>query len=399
MKAKKLSVLLIVNQLIYGGAERYTVSLANELVERGCRVAIISRGGPMKKLLDKKVKLYFAPVRKTDAISRLRSILAIVYVCWKEKIQIVHTQSTSGAFAARIAKLITKVPVIKTAHGYPDGRFPSVARTLNHTTDKVVMISDWLSKRLISFGLRKNKAKTILNGVDVNRFMNININKHNFKKDLGFTEKDKIVISVARVVPEKQFDQLIYWFPYVLARIPNAKLLIVGDGGADGEDYRNKLISHTKSVGLDKSIKFLKGTDKIGELLSIADVYCTPSVGKGFAVLEAMVAGLPVVARRPRGVVDTVKDGINGYLFDSSDWKGMVDKVTILLKNKKTAKELGEQGLLIAKSKFTLEKMVDKLLQMYLQLTNKSYLENENTASSKLPTLFPTDLEALPVKD
>ena len=191
MKNKKLSVLLITNQLIYGGAERYTVSVANELVKRGSKVAVISCGGPMRELLNKKVSYYSAPVRRTDVFGRLRTILTIIYVCWKEKIQVAHTQSTSGSFAARIAKFVTGTPVIKTAHGYPDGRFPSVARTLNFTTDKVVMISSWLSHRLVSFGLKREKAKTILNGIDVNKFTNVKVDKEKLRKQLGLAEKDK----------------------------------------------------------------------------------------------------------------------------------------------------------------------------------------------------------------
>jgi 1,2-diacylglycerol 3-alpha-glucosyltransferase len=395
MKDKRLSVLLITNQLIYGGAERYTVSVANELIKRGSKVAVVSRGGPMHKLLNKKVKVYFAPVRKTDMFNRLRTVLTIIYVCWKEKVQLIHTQSTSGAFAARIAKIFTRTPVIKTAHGYPEGRFPSVARTLNFTTDKVVMISSWLSRRLISFGLRKEKAKTILNGIDINKFENVRVNKEKLRKKLGLTEKDKVLISVSRVVPEKQFEKLIYWFPYVLAKVPQAKLLIVGNGGADGEGYRDELIKHTKQADLEKSIFFINGTDKVQEILSIADVFCTPSVGKGFAVLEAMTSGLPVVARKPRGAVDTVQDGVNGFLFSSSDWRSMGDRMVLLLENKKLAKELGRQGKILARSSFTLEKMIDKLEIIYDNLIKKSFVETEIVVPKKLlPTPQTAHLKA-----
>jgi glycosyltransferase involved in cell wall biosynthesis len=397
MKNKKLSVLLITNQLIYGGAERYTISVANELVKRGGRVAVISRGGPMRGLLSKKVGYYFAPVRKTDIFNRLRTILTIIYVCWKEKIQVIHTQSTSGSFAARIAKIVTGTPVIKTAHGYPEGRFPSVARTLNFTTDKVVMISSWLSRRLVSFGLKREKAKTILNGIDVNKFTNVKVDKEKLRKQLSLDEKDKVLVSVSRVVPEKQFEQLIYWFPYVLAKIPQAKLLIVGNGGADGEDYRDRLIEHTKRVGLGKSIIFINGTDKVQDILSIADVFCTPSVGKGFAVLEAMTVGLPVVARKPRGAVDTVQDGVNGFLFSSCDWRTMAERLVLLLENKKLAMELGRQGKILAQSSFTLEKMMDRLEETYEKLANKSLSEAELLVPKKLlPVSDSPQLEAGP---
>lgn len=384
MKDKRLSILLVTNQLIYGGAERYTVSVANELVKRSRKVVVVTRGGPMSKLLSKKVKIYYAPVRETDIISRFRTVLAITKACWKENIQIIHTQSTTGALAARIAGIFFKVPIIKTAHGWPEGQFPSVARTLNFTTDKVVMISDWLSRRLVSFGLNKNKARTILNGINVEEFALVKLDREKSRKRLGFTNKDKLIISVARIVPEKQFEQLIYWFPYILARVPNAKLLIVGSGGADGDDYRNRVIEQTRKAGLGRYIKFLEGTDKVAELLKIADVFCTPSVGKGLAVLEAMAAGLPVVARKPRGLVDTVVDGVNGLLFTGGDWVTMVEKVAMLLGNKQISIEFGKQGKILVNSRYTLSQMVDALEELYSLLVKKATTDRKILVSNTL---------------
>ena len=387
MENKQLSVLFVVNQLIYGGAERYTVNVANEVVKRGGRAVVISRGGPMLQLLSKKVRHYYAPVRKTDILNRIRTILTILYVSRKEKSQIVHTQSTSGALAAKIAGIFTKVPVIKTAHGYPDGRFPSVARALNLTTDKVIMISDWLSRRLIGFGLRKEKAITVLNGIDIAKFSKVSVDKDALRKRIGLDLSDKVIISVSRVVPEKQFEHLIYWFPFVLAKIPNAKLLVVGDGGADGEEYRETLIKQVKDAGLDKSILFLRGTHKIAPLLKISNVFCTPSVGKGFAVLEAMAASLPVVARKPRGVSDTVIDGVTGFNFAINDWKNMAEKLIALLESDKFAKKIGGQGKILVSSRFTQDQMIDKLGEIYnslIKLPVKGEVKEKLTPSQKM---------------
>lgn len=385
----KLNILFVTNQLIYGGAERYTVSAANYLQKAGCRVAVISGGGPMQKLLNKKIDHYFAPVRKKDFFSRVRTIITIVYVSLKIKAQLVHTQSDQGAFASKIAKIITRIPIVKTAHGYPDGVIPAVARSLNFTTDKVVMISDWLSQRMTSFGLRKEKAKTILNGIDPKQFVISKTGKNALRKRYGLTEKDEVIVSIARIVPEKKFEEFVFWFPYILAKKPNAKLLLVGNGGSDGDWYRNKLIKQIENANLDKSIKILKGTHKVSEVLNIADVFCIPSVGKGFAVLEAMAAGLAVVARRPRGVADTVKDGINGFLFSSGDWQSMAEKIVFLLENKKIARELGRQGKILVQSHFTLDQMMAKLETVYLQMVagksafGDSHLKYDEAAFSR----------------
>jgi glycosyltransferase involved in cell wall biosynthesis len=383
MENKKFSIVFVTNQLIYGGAERYTISVANQLHSKGCKVAVISSGGPMQKLLNKNIHHYYAPVKKTDLISRLRTALTIISTSWKIRAQLIHTQSAQGAFSAKMAKMISRVPVIKTAHGYPDGVIPSIAKSLNFTTDKVVMISDWLSRRMTSFGLRKDKAKTILNGIDVKEFASVNINKEKMRKKFGLNKKENVVVSIARVIPEKKLEELVSWFPYVLAKKPDTKLLIVGDGGSGGDWYRDKLIQQVKDSDLNKSIKILRGTHEVAEILSIADVFCIPSVGKGFAVLEAMAAGLPVVARRPRGIEDTVKDGINGFLFSARDWKAMVDRVVFLLENKKISHELGRQGKLLVQSHFTLEQMIYKLEEVYSKSLSKTSLRSNISLAQK----------------
>ncbi len=395
MKDKKFSILFIANQLIYGGAERYTIYVANEMAKRGYKVSVISKGGPMMKLIAKDVKHYFAPTRGTDILSRAKTVLTIVYVSLKEGVDIIHTQSTSTSLAARIAKIITRTPIVKTAHGYPEGRFPTVARTLNYTTDKVVMISDWLSERLISFGLKRSKAITILNGVDVEKFSNVKTDRSILRSKLGFSEKDKVIVSVSRIVPEKQLEQLIAWFPYVLAKEKAAKLLIVGDEGADGSAYKDSLIKQAKKLGLfGETIVFLKGTDKVAEVLKMADIFCTPSVGKGFAVLEAMAAGLPVVARKPKGVADTVIDGVNGFLFSAGDWVLMSERIVYLLQSKDVSKKFGEQGKILVSSSFTLDQMITKLEKLYLKLLKsgvpaKQAVTSPTLKSVKNPKLDP----------
>ena len=329
----------------------------------------------MVGLLNKRIKHYYAPMSKTDIFSRIRSVVTIIYVSWKIKARLVHTQSVQGALSSKVSKLFTRVPVVKTAHGYPDGVIPDIAKSLNFTTDKVVMISDWLSRRMTTFGLQKEKARTILNGIDVKEFSAQKYDAEKIRKKYGLAKNDDVIVSVARVIPEKKFEELVSWFPYILAKRPNSKLLIVGNGSSGGDWYKEKLIKQIKDSGLSGSIKVLKGTSKIKEILSAADLFCIPSVGKGFAVLEAMAAGLPIVARKPRGVADTVKDGVNGFLFTGSDWKTMSEKMVLLLENKKIAREFGRQGKLLVHSHFTLDKMMFSLEDVYSRLLNPALSE------------------------
>ena len=103
--------------------------------------------------------------------------------------------------------------------------------------------------------------------------------------------------------------------------------------------------------------------------------------------MEAMAASLPVVARKPRGVSDTVIDGVTGFNFAINDWKNMAEKLILLLESDKFAKKIGGQGKILVSSRFTQDQMIDKLGEIYnslIKLPVKGEVKEKLPPSQKL---------------
>lgn len=159
-----------------------------------------------------------------------------------------------------------------------------------------------------------------------------------------------VVVSVSRLVTRKGHDRLIDAWQRVLRAVPDAALLVVGDGSA-----RRRLERRAAKRGHEESVIFA-GTVPPNELpahLAAGDVFALPirdrwggleTEGLGLAVLEASAAGLPVVVGRSGGTPSAVLDGTTGHLVDGKDTDGIADAVIGLLTDRSRAVAMGAAG-------------------------------------------------------
>ena len=145
--------------------------------------------------------------------------------------------------------------------------------------------------------------EVIPNGIDLRRFENLERKPHD-----GF-----VVMAVARLEKVKGLQYLIEAIGKL--KIVNCKLLVIGDGSE-----RKNLENLTREFGLGEKVKFLGEiqNERIPEYLTQADCFVLPSLKEGFgiAVLEAMAAGIPVVASKVGGILDIIEDGKTGLLVE-----------------------------------------------------------------------------------
>ncbi|PIP86882.1 hypothetical protein COW81_03405 [Candidatus Campbellbacteria bacterium CG22_combo_CG10-13_8_21_14_all_36_13] len=193
-----------------------------------------------------------------------------------------------------------------------------------NSADHITAISNYLILR----GQRNtNNAPTTLipNGVDSARF---NKGKdHELRGKLGIVEDDKVVITTSRLVEKNGVGDLVD----AMRHLPeNTKLVIVGDGSE-----RGALELRVKSLELGERIIFVGGVgqEEIPNYLSIADVFCRPSLseGQGISFLEAMAAGVPVVATPVGGIPDFLKDGATGLFCNKKDPKDIARAIGEIL--------------------------------------------------------------------
>ena len=163
-------------------------------------------------------------------------------------------------------------------------------------------------------------------------------------------ENKKIIISVGRLVHRKGQDKLIEAMPTILQSVPNAHLLLVGEG-----PYRSHLEKLANKLSLSERITFVGRIlyDKLPNYLSAADVFVMPSrsrffglevEGLGIVYLEASACGIPVVAGNSGGAPDAVLEGVTGLCVDGTDVNHIAQAVIEICSDAKRASQMGAAG-------------------------------------------------------
>jgi len=171
------------------------------------------------------------------------------------------------------------------------------------------------------------------------------------------------VIMVANLRPEKGHDTLIDAAAIVLNRFPDARFDIVGDG-----TERDRLIAYAHAKGVAAAVSFLGHCEDVPARLSAADVFVLPSESEAFpnAVLEAMAAGLPVVASAVGGILEVVRNGETGLLVPPRRPDALADAIGRLLSDATLQERLGSTGRGLVESRYSFSKMVAAFDALYL---------------------------------
>lgn len=189
-----------------------------------------------------------------------------------------------------------------------------------------------------------SRSVTVYNGVDVDAVRRVvdEVPCDQAKKRWGCAGKETIGV-VGRLAGQKGIDTLLRALPAVLERRPDALLLIAGDG-----PDRVSLERLAAELGVAQSVLWLGALEqeRVFELLAALDLFAFPSRFEGFglAVVEAMAAGLPVVATRVAGVSEIVADGETGFLTAPGDERAIAGRIVELLASPQLRRRQGEAG-------------------------------------------------------
>jgi phosphatidylinositol alpha-1,6-mannosyltransferase len=227
--------------------------------------------------------------------------------------------------------------------------FTFAIRRIGATVDSLTYLGEFTQKA-ISRSLSKQAVKQMVKiapGIDVEHFSPQDSSE--LRRELGLDEK-KVIVSVGRLVHRKGQDHLIESMPEILAKVPNAHLLIVGRGPY--LEHLAKLVAVNK---VENHVSFI-GRVQYAELprfICAGDVFAMPSrsrfaglevEGLGIVYLEASACGLPVVAGNSGGAPDAVVEGITGLVVDGTNNTQIADAVITLLTNPQKCKEMGDAG-------------------------------------------------------
>ncbi|MGB7346508.1 MAG: glycosyltransferase [Pirellulaceae bacterium] len=287
----------------------------------------------------------------------------------ERKIDAVITVGTGGdrMFWGRLAAWRAGVPVILSAlhaTGYPM-KVERMNRMLSPITDGFIGCASTHSEFLVTGeGCPREKVFTVWNGVDVDRFQPRN--KTEMRAAIGLDPNVPAAGIVAALRPEKQHVMLVESWAKVVQQLPDAVLVVIGDGVE-----RGVIEETTRRLGLENNIRMLGMRHDVPEVLAGLDVKVLSSrmEANPASTLEANACGLPVVAPNVGSLPDTVVEGETGYLYEANNVDALADSILKVLSSEDRGAAMGAKGRKLVCERFSVEVMV----QGYEQLVEGVY--------------------------
>jgi glycosyltransferase involved in cell wall biosynthesis len=364
--AEAPTVLLLINTFDIGGAERVYLQLARGLAQRGCRVIAaclqVRSGRVASELQDSPVEVMDLHMYgKLDALVIARLARALR----RERVSVLYTFLIHSHVIGRLAARLARTPVVLSSQQIM-GWEGSLTEWTNRFTARwctaVVGVSGNVTRYLIDrVGIPPDKVVTIYNCVDVSRFNNRSV--------VHAPRTGPVIGSIARLNAEKDHRTLLRAFAIVVRQCPAARLLLAGDG-----PEREPLEALAHELGVSHAVEFLGHVSDVRDVHARLDIYVQSSHVEGMpvAVLEALAAGLPVVAARVGGNEEAVIDRVCGLLVPPRDPQAMADAVRRLVDNPDEARCLGEAGRRHIVSRFGADAAVDATVQLIHRLLREA---------------------------
>jgi glycosyltransferase involved in cell wall biosynthesis len=346
------------------GTEIASYNLAMQLAKRGHEVYVITsrddglpgfsqdNGFNVHRVIWPRTRILGNPLFWFKIVLKTRSL----------KPDLVHAQDLSMGLPAWLIKKILKIPYIVWGRGsdvYLQGRFGKlITRVVLKNADAILVLTEDMRKQLHK--ISNAEISVIPNGIDLEKYSKV---AENLPKEAG----RKNILFVGTLYPVKGVRYLIMAMKIVHDALPEARLILVGDG-----EERGQLTILTNQLGISDCVQFVGKVphNDVQTFLYKADIFVLPSLSEGFpnVILEAMACGLPIVASRVGGVPDIMKDGVHGYLVEAKEPDKIAEKILILLNNNELREKIAQMNKDIVKT-FGWDNVIHKLEFLYKEIS------------------------------
>jgi len=348
----------------------------NEYAEKAGNLDIIvfSKKGSRKKKINPKLTIYSTKSkRKLDYVFDAYKIARYIY--YSDKFDLIVTQDPFlTGLAGWFIKKSFKVSLLIHFHGdfwknkywlyerWFNPFFLVLSKFLVKQADGIRVVSSGIRKKLIKEGVDKKKIRVIPTPVDLEKFIYCDpVKVKKIRKKIN--KNRKIIINVGRKDSSKDYKTLFKAVSLIYEKYRNLAFGQIGAGFYLPEKIRTdeNLILFSKDKINQKSLT---------NYYHASDIYVSSSKHESFGkvLVEAMAAGLPIVATATTGSKEIIVDGKNGFLVLIGDEQALAKKILYLLNNPDKAKEIGRAGREIAKEKFSQEKIIGKIIKFWKDL-------------------------------
>ena len=389
-----VKVLHLITQLELGGAQRSTLELLARLNRRLFAPTLLSSDGRLSQrarhIEHLPLQLWPTLRRDVNPLADSWTLTRLAAFMRRGGYAIVHTHSSKAGILGRWAAHVANVPVIvHTIHGFGFHAFqPSwVRRTFQWIERKTARISDGLitvserdRRTALALGIgAASRHRLIRYGLEPERAHPSGVDKPILRGALGLHPHRPIIGTISCLKPQKAPLDFVRACARIAHSIPEAQFLLIGDGvlRRPVEQLRDRL-------GLTRSLHLLGWREDIPELLSLMDLFVLTSRWEGLPIvcLEAMAAGLPIVATAAGGTPELVDHGRTGRLVPIGQPDRLAEEAIALLGHPHLMHRMGCAARLGVVGEYTLDRMVSQTEQFYVQLLQAAGCDVDRLAHS-----------------
>lgn len=373
MSKYKPRILYIITQGILGGAQTHIRHLARHLTnDFDIHVAMGVKGPLWDDLREDGIFVHHIPdlVREISFTQDAAAYQQTKILIKEIQPDLVSTHSSKAGIIGRLAARSCGVPSVFTAHGwaFTEGvpwkkrlLYILAERLAAHWAARIICVSENDRQLALKYGVGdKEQLRTIHNGMP--------LLEKNVLANPGENGKVRLIM-VARFLEPKDHFALLQALNEISKDLDYI-LDLVGDGPLL-ERTREQVVS----LGLQHKVNLLGSRTDIPELLAQAHAFILISRWEGFprSILEAMRAGLPVIASDVGGCRESVVDGETGFLIPRGNIKLLAKRLVELIENPKLRSTMGTKSYSRYLNNFTFDKMMEKTVDIYIEVLSKSY--------------------------
>jgi glycosyltransferase involved in cell wall biosynthesis len=365
-----------------GGTERQVVNLglAIDTQRFALEIACMKRWGQF--LADVEGRGFAVnefPMRSLGSGRAVWQLLRLARRMAQRSVQIVHTYNFYANVFAIPAAWIAGTPVIiasiRDRGVYLSPAQRRVQRQVCRLADCVLVNAESIKEWLVDDGYDAERVIVIRNGIDAGRFAVSR--RPGLRDELGLPAEAPIVTMMSRLIPMKGLEDFIDAAAFVSWHRPDVRFLIVGEGTAADHGtyrpetaYRQTIVDRIRRLGLNDRVILTGYRADVPALLAETAVSVLPSLSEGLSnvLLEAMAAGVPVVATRVGGTPEVIDHGVTGLLVPPGDPQGLADAIGGVVDDPSLAARLGAAGRQSVRERFGIDRMVHATEQVYLDL-------------------------------
>jgi glycosyltransferase involved in cell wall biosynthesis len=354
------------------GGENQVWLLARGLISRGQRVLVLA---PHNAPLLERCRQSGVPIGTIHPSGELDFVAAarLTRLLKREKPQVLHAHDGHAVLPAKFAAWFRPRASLKfVAHRrtvFPlKGRWKYQGRV-----DRIVAISAAVRDRLLADGIPESSIRVVFSGLEFPEMTRGGLDGQALRQQLGIPEDAFVLAHAAALTGEKRQRDILGSLSQALERVKgshdaNVHLIIAGTG-----KLAQTLQTDARQLGIEKNVHFLGFMQDLRPVWSAssAAIFASEAEGLCTALIEAQAAGLPAIITRAGGMVEIVDDGRCGITTAVGDIGALAKAIEQLAGNRDVCNKMGEAAAQNARAKFSADRMVDGVLNVYRELVTE----------------------------